>query len=71
MSITITARHLHHAATVRKDCDCNQTRDPRCEAQWPDICPWWAFQLQRVVTGDFSSPEWWAYQVRQRDDFSD
>ena len=70
---TITARHLRHAVTHRKDCDCYDLdeRDPRCEEQWPNICPWHAYQLHRHATGDFSSPGWWAYQQGLTDSFSD
>jgi len=72
-AVTITPRHLRHAATKRKDCNCDSsgTRDPKCEKDWPDICPWWAYQIYRQATGDFSSPEWWEYQLRLRDGFSD
>ena len=62
---------LHHAITHRKDCNCDKERDPKCEAEWPDSCPWRAYQLHRHSTGDFSSPEWWAYQLGLREDYSD
>lgn len=72
MSI-ITSRHLQYAVEHRKDCNCYKSdhRDPRCAQAWPDLCPWWAFQLYRHMTGDFSSPEWWDYQIGRRKDYSD
>ena len=70
-AVIITPRHLRHAVTNRKDgnCDSSGTRDPKCETDWPDICPWWAYQMYRHATGDFSSPEWWEYQLGLRDGF--
>ena len=69
---TITTRHLRYAVTHRKDCNCDSSdkRDPKCEEQWPDICPWHAYQLHRHTTGDFSCPGWWAYQQGVTDSFS-
>jgi hypothetical protein len=71
--MAITRQHLRHAVTHRKDCYCDKsdTRDPKCEKDWPDICPWWAYQLHRHDTGDFSSPEWWEYQLGLRNSYSD
>jgi hypothetical protein len=71
--MAITAKHLRHALTHRKDCNCykSEERDPKGEKEWPDMCPWWAYQIHRHATGDFSSPEWWNYQCGLRDDFSD
>jgi hypothetical protein len=62
---TITLQHLWHARTHRKGCGCykSEERDPKCAKDWPEICPWWAMQLHRHQTGDFSSPEWWARQI--------
>jgi hypothetical protein len=70
---TTTAQYFRHALTHRKGCSCyrSEEHDPKCEKAWPDICPWWAYQLHRHNTGDFSSPEWWPYQQGLRDDFSD
>lgn len=58
MTTTINARYLMHARTHKKDCDCQKSeyRDLKCEAAWPDICPWWAYQLERHITGNFSGP---------------
>ena len=25
--------------------------------EWPDLCPFWAYQLHRHITGDFSGPK--------------
>jgi hypothetical protein len=71
--MTITRQHLKHAITHRKSCACDKpaSRDANCEREWPDICPWWAYQLHRHLTGDFASPEWWEYQLGIRDDYSD
>ena len=62
---TITARHLFHARTHKKDCGCNKSevRDSKCEKEWPDLCPWWAMQMHRHNTGDYSNPEWWRAQL--------
>jgi len=56
--VTITARHRLHARTHRKECSCykSEERDPKCEKDWPVICPFWANQLYRHTTGDFSGP---------------
>ena len=57
--VTITARHLWHARTHKRDCSCGKSdepRDPKCETDWPGICPHWAYQLYRHRTGDFSGP---------------
>jgi hypothetical protein len=64
---------LLHAVTHRKDCGCykSEERDPKCAQTWPDICPWRAYQFYRFNTGDFSSPEWWAYQLGEREGYSD
>jgi hypothetical protein len=71
--VVITPQMLRHAVTHRKNCTCYKSdeRDPNCTKDWPDICPWWAYQLHRHITGDMASPEWWAYQCGFRDDYSD
>lgn len=65
MKPAYTARHLFHARSHQKDCGCykDDARDPQCAKIWPGICPWWAYQLHRFNTGDFSSPEWWRRQL--------
>lgn len=57
----ITARHLEHAQAHSKRCACykSEIRDPACEAAWPDICPWWAYQLDRHITGNYSGSAPW------------
>jgi hypothetical protein len=58
MPAVITPHILWHARTHEKDCSCykSETRDPKCEQKFPAICPWWAYQLQRHITGNFSGP---------------
>lgn len=64
--VWIEERHLEHARAHRKDCHCykDDERDPECARDWPDLCPWWAMQLHRHQTGDYSNAEWWAWQTR-------
>ena len=47
------------AANTPKTCSCfkSETRDPKCAAEFPVICPWWEYQLTRLITGDFSGPK--------------
>jgi hypothetical protein len=43
------------AENTPKTCKCYKSdyRDPKCEAEFPIICPWREWQLSRFVSGKF------------------
>jgi hypothetical protein len=69
----LNIEHFKHAVTHRKECGCYKAeeREPKCEKRWPDICPWWSYQMHRHVSGDFRAPEWWAWTLGLRGGYSD
>ena len=61
----ITNQSLRHARTHKRTCNCykSEFRDSECAKDWPELCPWWALQLHRHITGDFSNRDWWLWQL--------
>jgi hypothetical protein len=55
---TIAAAMIFHGRTHLKTCGCykDESRDPACVKDWPELCPWWGYQIHRHISGDFSGP---------------